>query len=171
MNNLKWAFVAVALSGSLLSTTPAAAYISASPSFVSFPDTPVNGIGSSRSVTVRNNSNETVEGLNIYDNCFGDFQVSNYGCYGRLGPYGSCSLNVQYRPISEGYRSCSIQINGSGSYESVSISGRGVRRLGVDESAPMDAETEAAGTAAEEASEPISVGPWHETKSSADQTP
>ena len=51
--------------------------------------------------------------------------------------HGSCSLNVQFRPNLEGYRTCSIRISGGGSFENVSISGRAVKRLEVDESSEV----------------------------------
>ena len=104
------------------------AYISASPGSIYFFDEEVGGIGSSRSVSISNNSNQPVRGLSVYDNCFSDFNVSNYGCYGTLPAYGSCSLNVRFQPRMEGSHSCSIQISGAGSYASISISGRGVAR-------------------------------------------
>lgn len=108
------------------------AYISASPGFVNFFDTPVGGFGGTQSVTVRNNSNEVVQGLNVYDNCFGDFRVSNYGCYGQLQPFGSCNLSVQFQPSREGLHSCSVRISATGSSESVSLQGRGTRNEAYD---------------------------------------
>lgn len=144
--SLLFAIVAIVI----FSATESEAYITASPSSVYFFDQEVGGIGSSQSVTVRNNSNEPANGLNIYDNCFGDFDVSNFGCYGNLPPYGSCSMSVRFQPRSVGSHSCSIQISGGGSYESVHISGRGVdRRLseerdGTQEAASAPEETPAA---------------------------
>lgn len=134
----------------LLLTSTAHASLSASPGSIFFFDEEVGSIGSSRSVSVRNNSNQPISGLSIYDNCFSDFNVSNYGCYGTLPAYGSCSLNVRFQPRMEGQHSCSIQISGGGSYTSVSISGRGVRRdrLAI-ESTSQEASTAAEGDASE----------------------
>lgn len=128
----------ILLIAGLLLTSTAHANLSATPGSIFFFDEEVGSIGSSRSVSVRNHSNQPISGLSIYDNCFSDFYVSNYGCYGTLPAYGSCSLDVRFQPRLEGHHSCSIQISGSGSYTSVSVSGRGVRRdrLAVQSEAP-----------------------------------
>lgn len=149
------------LVGSLAGSSVASGYISASPSFVSFPNTPVGSGGFSQSVTIRNNSNEIVENMSLYDNCFGDFQISNYGCYSRLPAHGSCSLNVQFRPLNEGYRTCTIRITATGSSETVSVSGNGVARLGVESEATAGFnESSEVGTQSGVATDALSV--WRE---------
>jgi hypothetical protein len=121
-------FAVATLLASSTFVSQAHAYLTASPSFVNFFDTEVGGFGPTEMVYVRNNSNEPEEGLTVFDNCFGDFQVSNYGCYGTLPPYGSCSLSIRFEPRSEGLHTCSIQIRSRTSFETVHVQGRGVKR-------------------------------------------
>jgi hypothetical protein len=102
----------------------AKAQISASPSFIDFGDLTVNQGWRQTSVWVRNNSNQP---LNLYvsNSCFGSFYSYN-NCYS-MQPYGSCSIQVEFRPRREGYESCNINISANPSgYASISIRGRGV---------------------------------------------
>lgn len=120
---MKWIFTVL-----LFVSFNAHAQLSASPSFVNFGDVSVdNGFGRRTSVNVYSNSNEQ-NTVFVNNSCFGAFYTTN-NCY-TLMPYGSCTIQIEYRPRREGYDSCNININGNrGGYTSVSVRGRGVDTL------------------------------------------
>lgn len=117
---MKWIFTIL-----LLTSLNAHAQLSASPSFVDFGDVSIeNGFGRRTSVSIYSNSNES-NTVFVNNSCFGAFYTNN-NCY-TLMPYGSCSIQIEYRPRRAGYDSCSININGNrGGYTSINVRGRGV---------------------------------------------
>jgi hypothetical protein len=116
---MKWIFAILFFSLS------AVAQLSVSPSYVDFGDVRIDGGGFRyTSVWVRNSSNEQVS-VYVGNSCFSPFYSSN-SCY-TLQPYGSCTVNIEFTPRSEGYHSCSININGGrGGFATIHVRGRGV---------------------------------------------
>lgn len=117
--------VLVTLISVCLTAATANAYISASPSYVSFYSVAVGSYGGSRSIRIANNGPEVVGSLSVTDSCYGGFAVRSYGCYGPLSPYQSCSIDVSFNPTREGYQSCTIRVSSELSTELISVSGTG----------------------------------------------
>jgi hypothetical protein len=106
---------------SIIAIHYAHADINVSPLWVNFGYTRV-GSFQSQTVWVSNRFNEAIQ-VTTTSNCFGDIQVQN-GCYGYLSGYGSCTIQVQYRPMSTGSDSCSIDVRDSTSdWKSVGVNG------------------------------------------------
>jgi hypothetical protein len=98
-----------------------------SPSSVNFYNQQVGSYGASANISVYNMGQQAVQ-VNVSSGCFSSFSVDNF-CNLSLGPSGSCSLDVRFSPMSEGYQSCSIMISDNmGSSQMIDISGQGVRR-------------------------------------------
>ncbi|MCB0348858.1 MAG: hypothetical protein KDD37_08475 [Bdellovibrionales bacterium] len=120
---MKWIFVSLLFVG-----FNAHAQLSASPSYVNFGDVSVDsGLGRRTTVFVNSQSNQD-NSVYVSNSCFGSFYTYN-NCY-TLPPYGSCTIQVEYKPIREGYESCSMSIRGSrGGFTTLTISGRGVTSI------------------------------------------
>ena len=116
-----------ALISVFLTAATANAYISASPSYVSFYSVAVGSYGGSRSIRIANNGPEVVGSLSVTDSCYGGFNVRSYSCYGPLSPYQSCSIDVSFNPTREGYQSCTIRVSSELSTELISVSGTGTK--------------------------------------------
>ncbi|NQZ02896.1 MAG: choice-of-anchor D domain-containing protein [Bdellovibrionales bacterium] len=107
----------------MLAGTNAFAYISATPSFVSFGTLEEGSFQRSRTVSVRNNSDEKVN-VRVSNSCFGNFWVTD-SCFVSLRPYSSCTITVRYTPRRVGSDNCNIRISSdNGGFDSVNASGR-----------------------------------------------
>lgn len=122
MNSIKSLGFIVALS--FLIAIPSYANISVNPSAVMFGSVKI-GTSGFRMVSVINNSSEAVN-VQVSVGCPMGINV-NSGCY-MLNPYGSCTINISYRPMRPGYDSCNINVRDSkGSLSFVQISGHAIR--------------------------------------------
>lgn len=113
----------------LLLPMTATASIQAFPSSVNFGQVEINSLARRQSVQVRNMSNEPTR-LQISKSCPLGFQVWDFGCGLSLPAYGTCSLDIEFRPTREGYHSCTIWIRSDSNFstETVQLSGTGVDR-------------------------------------------
>lgn len=122
MNSIKSLGFIVALS--FLVAIPSQANITVNPSAVMFGSVKM-GMSGFRMVSVINNSSEAVN-VQVSMGCPMGINV-NSGCY-MLNAYGSCSINISYRPIRPVYDFCDINVRDSkGSLSFVHISGNGIR--------------------------------------------
>lgn len=120
-------FRAMFLSTALMFGAVSAQALWVSPSYVSFGQVEVGQSGFMRSVWVQNNLTEDAN-VTVSSGCHGEFYTSN-GCFGRLPAGGSCNITLQFRPYSEGYKSCSISVyDDRGGWQNVQVNGQGVRR-------------------------------------------
>lgn len=105
----------VALAGDLMVT----------PGSLNFYSVPV-GQTQSASVNVYNFGSEDLP-IRINDYCGGDFRIVTW-CPWSLRPGQSCSIEAHFRPSREGYQGCTVNVTSeAGEYESISVSGQGVR--------------------------------------------
>lgn len=101
------------------------------PGTISFYSVPV-GQTQSRSVNVYNFGSEDLP-IRINDYCAGDFWIVTW-CPWSLRPGQSCSIEARFSPSREGYQGCSLNVTSeAGDYESISISGQGVRSNWIQE--------------------------------------
>lgn len=111
----------IVLAITMLFAIPSFADLWVSPGFVSFGTVKVGTNYNQRSITVRNNSKETVN-VQLGGYCEPNFRVS--GFCGTLNQNGSCNINVVFKPTRAGSHNCSISVRDSkGSFQTVSIQG------------------------------------------------
>ncbi len=96
-----------------------------SPSSIYFSHTQI-GNWDVRTFTVRNTGSEE-QRVRINSTCFMDFDVRD-NCFGTLRQYQSCSAEVWFRPRSEGYASCNINVYSNTSSQNVSVTGYGYKQ-------------------------------------------
>lgn len=97
---------------------PSYAFISVSPSSMSF-STKV-GMSMMNTAFVNNQNNKRVS---VYVNGFCQEFTVQHNCY-TLSPYSSCSIHVTYRPTKPGMSNCSISVRDSvGGFASLSAYG------------------------------------------------
>jgi hypothetical protein len=119
MKSIKLSLIAL----SFFVSSASFAYITASPSYVSFGQVKAGSYGSiPRTINVQN-QNDQVVSMYVTPSCGMEFRVSG-GCSGQVYPHSSCFFNVDYAPMYAGYHSCTISIRDSvGDYQSVTVSG------------------------------------------------
>lgn len=138
--------LSIGLITSSVASQHAEARLDVYPTYLPYFQAPVYGQSFTERISVRNAGRETIDYMNVYSSCFGDWWVTNW-CYSSLRPGDSCSIDVRFTPNRAGYHSCGIDISGSGVFtERVSLSGRAYDRDYVesDEAAASEAEADAA---------------------------
>lgn len=110
------------------SVMPAFAYLTASPSYVSFGTVDV-GSSSSRIVWITNQGRERAQFVRVTGLCPGDIYTSD-SCFGDLNPGQSCTINVRFQPRRAGSQSCTVRATAMGGADTayVNISGTGRER-------------------------------------------
>ncbi|MCU7905297.1 MAG: choice-of-anchor D domain-containing protein, partial [Candidatus Thiodiazotropha sp. (ex Epidulcina cf. delphinae)] len=93
-----------------LSATAVAGILSASPTSLSYPDTPVGSTSSPQTITVSNQGNSALQTLSV--STTGDFTQTN-DCPTTLDPNSSCTISVTASPSTSGDITGSVEINGS----------------------------------------------------------
>ena len=127
MKSIRHVLILIA-AATLLSSSSAFAFaqIIASPGYLDFGQVDV-GSSSMESVSIQNVGDEDIQFVNIFT--MGDmtsFEVM--GSCGYLPRYGSCMVEVQFRPSSEGIHSAELQIQAGVANAYVQMSGTGVKR-------------------------------------------
>ncbi|MCU7921689.1 MAG: choice-of-anchor D domain-containing protein, partial [Candidatus Thiodiazotropha sp. (ex Dulcina madagascariensis)] len=93
-----------------LSATAVAGVLNASPTSLSFPDTPVGSTSSPQTITVSNQGNLALQALSV--STTGDFTQTN-DCPTTLDPNSSCAISVIASPSASGDITGSVGINSS----------------------------------------------------------
>ncbi|MCU7920659.1 MAG: choice-of-anchor D domain-containing protein [Candidatus Thiodiazotropha sp. (ex Epidulcina cf. delphinae)] len=93
-----------------LSATAVAGVLNASPTSLSFPDTPVGSTSSPQTITVSNQGNLALQALSV--STTGDFTQTN-DCPTTLDPNSSCAISVIASPSASGDITGSVEINSS----------------------------------------------------------
>jgi hypothetical protein len=124
---LTWALIAVFLAGPVLAgrDVGTTGSLSVSPRYLNFGSVKVNSYSyNQQAISIFNQGDQRVE-VQVSGYCGQHYTVHN-SCYS-LAQYGSCRIVVDYRPKMIGSHTCSLSIRGSdGSYDSISIQGRGI---------------------------------------------
>lgn len=116
------AIVGLSLAATLW-TSPASAWLSASRTWIGFPDTKV-GDSWTDYVHIRNSGADAAEGLAVTDDCFMDFSLV-HNCFFNLPAGQSCSIAIRYQPTRAGAHVCSIAVSSSNKGAvSISVGGR-----------------------------------------------
>ena len=125
------------LLAALLTSSSAFASMSVSPWSIDFFTQDVGSRSFPEQLTIRNDGPNDIRSLRISSNCYGDFDVQAYFCYGPLRPYQSCRLDVTFAPLRDGYQSCTMRVmSDDGSMETVWVTGTGVMRRPLTSQAP-----------------------------------
>lgn len=106
----------------VLFAVPSFADLYVSPTFVTFGHTKVGDhFYHQRTVSVQNRGEKPAQ-VNVQGFCSTHFRVQN-NCY-TLSKYGSCQINIVYRPTLKGSHSCNISVRSqTGGLTNVNISG------------------------------------------------
>jgi len=111
----------ISLTGTGLSITPV---VVLSPASLAFSSVPVGGSSASQSITLSNQGSSTLSISNIQ--VTGDFSQTN-SCPSTLAANSTCTVSVTFTPTVSGNRTGTLSIsdNGTGSPQSVALSGTG----------------------------------------------
>ncbi len=117
----------IALTGAGTSTAPPPAGQLSIPSTVSMPGTTVGTTSAAQTVTVSNTGGGAVAVSSVTSSNAGEFTVSGSNC-GTVNAGGGCTFNITFTPAAAGARSATVTIvsNGTGSPQSIAVSGTGI---------------------------------------------
>lgn len=85
-------------------------------------------VGRYQSVWVQNLGDEPLQLSYSDTGCFLDYNLNYYSCTS-VGPRASCWFNVEFRPRTEGFKSCSVYVrDNTGHTDYLRLTGMGMRR-------------------------------------------
>ncbi|MEK7356675.1 MAG: hypothetical protein AAB250_09510 [Bdellovibrionota bacterium] len=129
MRFVSFALTALVLSaGALVATPKAQAYLDVYPNRVHFFQQYVGEMSFNEYIYITNRYRRPVT-MRFHDNCFGDFRIDEGSCLYALSPGRSCTLRIQFWPMTPGMKWCSVDINDRfGGWNRIDIQGEAIER-------------------------------------------
>src|SRR6201998_3702863 len=124
----------VALSGYAPSSSGGNAFVSASPTSLSWVSVPVGGGGAPKAVTLNNGGTTSISisSITLSGADPGDYEISSKTCGTSLAASASCTASIVFAPKVSGTRTATLNFNdsGTGSPQTATLSGTGTGSSG-----------------------------------------